>query len=128
MAEYTKFISRNTNPDFTSLVKQIRVVDPTAGPIHTDGSEEYIIKTNTALDDKQIEAMQLAIDTAPISSPKLQANSEIDSQSIADRALFSYLLDEINILRTRALLPVITLEEAIAAAKVKTTVGVGDAK
>ena len=68
---YQAFTSaRTTEPDPTSLLAQLRALDPTAGVQHQPGPS-YIIKKNTAWTAPQITAAQNAIDTAPASSPLL---------------------------------------------------------
>jgi len=121
---YESFTStRTTEPDFGSLVAQLRALDATAGVIHDAGTQIYRIKKNSAWTNPQRTAAQNAIDAAPAVTSQLVAQSEIDGMSIFQKAILLTLLDEINRLRTQPTTTFTTISPATAIAAVRTKAG-----
>lgn len=65
------------------------------------------------------QGAQNALDTTPNITPQRQAQNEIDNWPIALKALALTLLDQINMLRTRAGLPTVSSTQALAAIRDK---------
>lgn len=122
MSVYQQFVTpRATEPDLSSLLALLRVVDATAGVQHVFGSGVWTIKKNTAWTAPQIAAAQNAIDTAPATTPQLTAQSMIDGWPLELKALVLTLIDQLNTIRAAlpAPLPPITPAQALAAVRAK---------
>jgi len=112
---------RATEPDPTQLLANLRALDATAGIQHAPGTNTYRLKKSTAWTGPQITAAQNALETAPATTPQLDARTIVATWSIERRAEWLVLIDQINVIR-QALSPplaVITPAQAIAALNAK---------
>lgn len=100
MADYHTFTTtRNTEPDFATLVANLKALDASAGVQHTSGTNVYILKKTTTWTGPQITAAQNALEAAPVTSPQLTAQSTVDHWRIATKALVLALVDQLNVIR-----------------------------
>jgi hypothetical protein len=121
-ASYQPFTSaRATEPHFTTLIDQLKALDPTAGLQHEVGTPTYVVKKATVWTTPQRNAAQTVIDTAPASSAQLDAQAAIDQMSIFEKAIVLTILDQFNVLRSKQtpVLPPITVPQMIAAIRTK---------
>ena len=119
MSTYHEFATtRQTEPDPATLLTQLRGLDPTVGVQHQPGPS-YTLKQATAWTPAHIAAAQIVLENAAAAS--LTAQAEIDSWSIAIKALVPGLIDQMNVLRAAlpAPLPPITAGQALAAIRTK---------
>jgi hypothetical protein len=117
MAFYEAFAVQRNEPDLTTLLRLLRVIEPTIGVLPQVGG--YRLKKNTPWTETEKASAGTVLRTAPDASPQLSAQAEIDHLSIVLKALALVLLDEINILRTREGLPARTPAQAIQAIRNK---------
>ena len=120
MAAYYDFTStRTTVPDYAGLLIALRnAVAPELGMQMLDG-KHFMLKKAAEWTAAEISAAQSQIDTYPALTPQLTAQHTIDSWPIEVRALLLTLLDQINVLRTRAGLVTVTPAQAIQAVRDK---------
>lgn len=114
--------ARATEPDAASLFAQLRALDASAGIQHTGGSSTYVLKKATAWTGPQITAAQNVVDTAPASSPQLDAQAFVDVLPIWAKAEALAIIDQLNIIRnllSPPKTPDITSAQAIAAIRAK---------
>lgn len=124
MSSYQTFIvARLTEPDFTSLLTQLRGLDNTAGIQHDKGSQTYIIKKATVWTVQQIAAVQNVLENAPVNSPELMAQSIIDAMPIETKALLLALIDQLNTIRANLPTPLVAITPAQAIAAVRAKAG-----
>lgn len=120
MAFYQDFTSpRTTEPDFTSLLNQLRTIEPTIGIQHELNTNFYRLKKNTSWTPSEVTSAQIAIDSAPNTTPELTAQSKVDRFDIVTKAIVLTIIDEINILRAAAGLTPRTPAQAIQAIRNK---------
>lgn len=120
MAAYQSFSSaRASEPDPSSLLAQLKALDPSAGVQHPVGSSTFVVKKETPWTAPQIAAAQNVIDTAPAATPELAAQAWVDQMPLHEKAILLTLLDQINVLRARAGLAAITPAQAIQAVRDK---------
>ena len=123
MAAYQPFTSvRSVDPDPARLLSALRTaIDATIGVQHQPGSNAYVLKksSDTAWTTPQIQAVQQILDAAPDFTETTGAESRIDAYPLEIRALLLVILDQINVLRTRAGLTAVTPAQAIQAIKDK---------
>lgn len=122
MSSYQAFTTaRSTEPDFASLVAQLKALDATAGVQHQAGSATYLLKKATPWSVPQIAAAQTAIDSAPASTPALTTQAVIDALPILEKAIVLALIDQLNVIRASlpSPLPAITPAQAITAIRSK---------
>jgi hypothetical protein len=114
-------VARATEPDPATLLSQLRALDATAGVQHQAGTAAYVIKKATAWTAPQITAAQTVLETAPISTPDLTAQSVIDAMPIETKALALAIIDQLNVIRAALPTPLgaITVPQAIAAIRAK---------
>lgn len=124
MAFYQSFTSlRTTEPDASSLFNQLRSADATAGLQHQTGTQIYVVKKSTSWTATQINTVQNMIDTAPIASLELTAQSNIDNWPIELKALALTLLDQINIIRAALPTPLAAITPAQAITAIRNKAG-----
>lgn len=109
---------RNTEIDWTSLLNQLRSLDVTAGFVRVSMTE-YKLKKNSIWTGPQISAAQNVLDTAPIASAQLTAQSIIDSMPIFEKAIILTIIDQLNILRAFHSLATVTPAQAVTAVRNK---------
>lgn len=122
MADYHTFTAvRTTEPDFATLVATLKALDASAGVQHTTGTKTYVLKKATAWTAPQITAAQNALETAPVTSPQLTAQSQIDNWDLATKAFALALIDQLNVIRSKLSPPLaaITTQQALAAIRQK---------
>lgn len=118
MAFSQKFTAnRADQPHWPSVITTLRQQDPTAG-LMPDGMSATIDKA-TDWTPQQITQVQNVIDTAPADTPQLEAQFQVDSISLFDKALVLTLIDELNILRALHGLAARTPAQALAALRAK---------
>lgn len=114
MAFYQTFTStRTTPPDINSLNALIRSTIGDNSVVSDTIPGQFQVKKNTSFTPSNITTIQNIIDTAPNQSPQLTAQNIIDNMPIFEKALLLTLLDQINVLRTRAGLATISVQQAI---------------
>src|SRR5580765_3566667 len=119
MASYYDLISsRTTLPDSFQLTAALRLIEPTAGYSQTDLTH-FRVKTNTPLSPANITAAQNAIDTAPTKTPQNSAQAWVDNMPLEEKAILLSILDQLNVLRTKAGLATISVNQAIQAVRDK---------
>jgi hypothetical protein len=112
MAFYEAFVMARPEADETSLVRQLRQVEPTIGVQHAPGSDRYVLKKNTPWSSGERTTALAILRAAPDASPRLHAQAELDQLRLVFRAVVLTLLDEINLLRQRAGLSARTPQQA----------------
>ena len=112
-------VARQTEPDETELIKNLRALDATAGVQHVIGTTIYNIKKSTPWLPAHITAATTQIQNTVATSPQLTAQQLVDKFPIVTKALILALIDEINILRAAAGLPERTPAQAITAIRNK---------
>ncbi len=119
--QYQFTSSRTTTPDFGTVLRQLRVIEATAGVWYTPGVPEYLVTVNAALTPTQITAVQNVIDTCVAASPELSAQTEIDNWPIMFKAFALALIDQLNVIRAKLPTPLaaITPAQALAAIRAK---------
>lgn len=123
MGFYQSFTSsRTTDPDPVALRFSLRAIDPVANYI-SDGLQVYQVKKATVWTGPQIASAQNAIDTAPALTSQRQAQNEIDTWTIAQRALVLALIDQLNVIRSKLSPPLTDITPAQALAAVRTKAG-----
>ncbi len=121
MSFYHDFTAnRTTVPDFPELCRQLRLLDPTAGPTAL-GDFQYRIKKETDWLPAHITAAQNVIDTSPVYTEGKRAQQIIDNMPVFEKSLYLALLDQLNFIRARLPVPLgpITPAQAIQAARDK---------
>jgi hypothetical protein len=118
-ADYINVVSsRSTIPDARALIAALRAqIDSTVGGVFENGSIR--LKKDSAWTAQQITTAQSVVDSAPSLTPQRDAQNAIDSWPIELKALALTLLDQINVLRTRAGLVSITPVQALQAIRDK---------
>ena len=120
MLKNTFTANRATQPHWPSVMQTLQATDATArlDPVSGDGFTATIGKS-TDWTPAQITQAQSVIDSAPADTANLRAQFEVDAMSIFLKALFLVLVDQINVLRTRAGLATVTPAQALQAVKDK---------
>lgn len=116
---HTFTTARTSDADPGALLAALRVQDATAGVQHFPGTTIYVVKKSSDWTAQQITFVQGQIDTAPAQTVETLAQSTIDTMPIFEKALLLTLLDQINVLRTRAGLATVTPAQAIQAVRDK---------
>lgn len=122
MADYHAFTAaRTTEPDFATLLANLKALDASTGVQHQPGTQAYVLKKATAWTAPQITAAQNALDTAPASSPQLTAQAIIDNMPIFEKAIILALIDQLNVLRSKLSPPLAAIapQQAIDAVRAK---------
>jgi hypothetical protein len=124
MSAYQQFTSpRLTEPDPASLFNTLRGLDASAGVQHFAGSGIWTLKKSTVWTANQITAAQNVIDTAPVTSPQLTAQSDIDQWPIELKALVLTLIDQLNVIRANLPTPLNPISPAQALAAIRAKAG-----
>jgi hypothetical protein len=121
MAGYVTITTqRVVPPDPIAVLAAIKTAtgDPTAALIQS-APGVWRGKKADAWTAQQTADAQTIVDTTAALTPQLAAQRDVDRLSIAFRALVLTLVDEINVLRTRAGLPERTVEQAFTAIRNK---------
>lgn len=109
---------RKDSPDPVALLNLIRGFDSTAS-----GGESfpgnYVVKKSTPFSSQDLINFQNIIDTAPSRTARTDAQNIINNMPIFEKAILLALLDQINVLRTRAGLATISVAQAIQGVKDK---------
>lgn len=116
MAAYCDFTSaRATRPDPIMLLSAVRVAtgDPTAVLCDPFNEGRWRGKKTSAWSGADISATQAALDAAPAITPQTTAQRNVDGWPIETRALVLALLDQINVLRTKAGMATVTPAQAL---------------
>jgi hypothetical protein len=122
MADYHTFTAaRTTEPDFATLLANLKALDASAGVQHTPGTQTYVLKKATTWTAPHINAAQNVLNTAPAASPQLTAQAIIDKMPIFEKAIILALIDQLNVIRSKLSppLPDITTQQAIEAVRTK---------
>ena len=120
MPKNTFTANRPTQPHWPSAVRTLQASDATVrlDPVTGDGFTATIGKS-TDWTPTQITQAQSVIDTAPADTANLRAQAEVDEMSLFLKAMLLSLVDQINILRSRAGLATFTLAQVLQAVKDK---------
>lgn len=119
---YKPFVSlRLTEPDYSTLIANLKALDASVGVSHLFGTNAYTLKKATDWTPGQIAAAQNVLDTSPATSPQLSAQSTIDNWPIELKALVLALIDQLNVIRAALPVPLapITPAQALAAVRAK---------
>lgn len=125
MAVYCQITStRTTVPNVVALLAAVRTAlanDATVGIVPLLEPTLYRVKRSSddAFTEAEIAAVQTAIDSAPAYTPQTDAQNQIDQLPLVWKAIALALLDQINVLRVRAGLAEISVQQAIAGIRAK---------
>lgn len=118
---HTFTATRQTEPDLPSLLSQLRGSDPSAGIQHLPGGPYTIKKDAGDWTPAQITGVQNILNTAPASSPQLDALAWASRMPLEYQGLVLALVDAINLSRTQPTqaFPAVTAVQAVQAIRDK---------
>lgn len=124
MASMVITTTRTTTPDAAALLTALRAAlanDATVGVVAVTDPMIYRVKRSgdVEFDASETTAATTAIEAAPSLTPQRDAQNQIDQLPIAWKAIALTLLDQLNVLRARAGLAEVTVQQALSAIRTK---------
>lgn len=120
---HTFTAARVDAPHWPSVLTTLRQTDPTVGGAPLGDPLSVTLDKDTAWTPAQITGTQNIINTAPANTAQLQAQFDVDSFPLVQKAVILALIDQLNVIRAALPTPLAPLTPAQALAAIRAKAG-----